>query len=408
MPAEKQTKIGKISTFWNNSINPLRGLTKSGIDQMLQNARIGNDVRLQIAFREIERNMPIFGVCIEKRLAGIINRKWRITPIDESYDALIQAKEVQKMFDQCDMLNIDGLTNALRHLGLAAFRGRSCVKPFFHDGKLILKCLDNWNVLEKNNRLYWNPEGICNLGVDIDKNITEIPKNEICWVKNDIAIDIPGIQIYLRQLVGEEQWARAVEKYGVAQILITAPDGTTDSDLQLWTNRALNIFEGGSGVLPSGAKVDSLTDARGQDPFTSYIQHQMEMISILAIGGALNTIGGATGLGSDLASQQNEQFQSLINQDCKKISNALSECVVAKCVKQKFGDVECKVRFTFVEDNEYSAFDYIDLAQKLMSNGIKIDLKKLKELTKLDFIQDVDEWIPPRETKTEDEWTPTN
>ena len=51
---------------------------------MLQNARQGNDVRLQIAFKEIERTMPIFGICIEKRLAGIINRKWAITRIDES------------------------------------------------------------------------------------------------------------------------------------------------------------------------------------------------------------------------------------------------------------------------------------------------------------------------------------
>lgn len=45
---------------------------------MLHNARRGNDIKLQIAFKEIEKNMPIFGVCIEKRLAGIINRKWKI------------------------------------------------------------------------------------------------------------------------------------------------------------------------------------------------------------------------------------------------------------------------------------------------------------------------------------------
>lgn len=63
----------------------------------------------------------------------------------------------------------------------------------------------------------------------------------------------------------------------------------------------MQIFEGGSGCLPNGANVNVLDSARGQDPFSNYVQHQMEMVSILATGGTLMTIGGSTGLGSDLA-----------------------------------------------------------------------------------------------------------
>ena len=65
---DKQSKISKINSNWATCINPLRGLTKPQIEQMLQNARHGNDVRLQIAFKEIERTMPIFGICIEKKV----------------------------------------------------------------------------------------------------------------------------------------------------------------------------------------------------------------------------------------------------------------------------------------------------------------------------------------------------
>ena len=46
---------------------------------------------------------------------------------------------------------------------------------------------------------------------------------------------------------------------------------------------------------------------------------------------------------------------------------------------------------------EFAAKDYVELAEKLHSIGVKIDSKKLKELTKLDFIDD-----------SETTWTPIN
>lgn len=158
----------------------------------------------------------------------------------------------------------------------------------------------------------------------------------------------------------------------------------------------MQIFEGGSGCLPNGANIDVLDSARGQDPFSNYVQHQMEMVSILATGGTLMTIGGSTGLGSELARVQQDSFNSLVNQDCKRISNAFSDSIVPKCVKRLFGNsAKTLCRFAFVEDDEYSANDYLDMANKLISLGVKIDASKLKEVTKLSFIDDsVVEWTP--------------
>lgn len=67
-------------------------------------------------------------------------------------------------------------------------------------------------------------------------------------------------------------------------------------------------MNGGSGVMPSGAQITELTSGRAQDPFSSYCQHQMEMIAILATGGAINTLGGSTGMNSNISDKQNEQF----------------------------------------------------------------------------------------------------
>jgi len=133
----------------------------------------------------------------------------------------------------------------------------------------------------------------------------------------------------------------------------------------------------------------------------------MEMVCILSLGGTLLAMPGATGIGSDLARVQQESFNSIVNQDCKVISNAVSSGIVNKCVKRLFGDsAEQLCRFTFVEDDEHSASDYLDMASKLKDLGVKIDNAKLKEVTKLNFIDDTDvEWKPDEES-TSKEWTP--
>ena len=170
-------------------------------------------------------------MCIKKRTAGVINREWDILPVDDSSEAKAQADAVKKMFDKADMRNDDGLTEALKHLAMAAFRGRSAVKPFFTDSnELMLKKLDNWNFLQYQNNFYWNPssEQVGWFDADTPPQVEFLPKNEICYVVDSMPVDIPGLMVYLRQLVGEEQWARFVEKQGIPQVVIEAPEGTPD------------------------------------------------------------------------------------------------------------------------------------------------------------------------------------
>lgn len=390
-------KTQSILKNFSAQMNPLRGLTKNQIDNLLEQSRKGNDARLQVAFEQVEQNMPIFGICIQKRLAGIQSRKWDIIPIGNSNEARNQANAVKRMFEVADMKNIDGLSEAIRHLAMATFRGRSVVKPFIDDDGIRFKIINNWNCLTRNNKLYWNPDP--NTVYDNFEDVLQkIPNGEVCWIKDNLPVDIPGIQIYLRQLVGEEQWARAVEKYGVAQILLSVPEGTPDSSLDQWSYRATRIMEGGSGALPNGCEVTQLNDARGQDPFTNYIEHQMTMISILATGGTLATIGGSSGLGSNLADVQNDQFEKLITYDCKRIANTMSEVAVKKACDYLNQNQMC--RFQFIEEEDTTVEQYIEMAGKLKELGVKIDVQKLKELVKLDFISDDegDLWQPNNES----------
>lgn len=125
-------------------------------------------------------------------------------------------------------------------------------------------------------------------------------------------------------MIGEDLYARFVEKQGIPQVLLTCPEGVPEQDLEKFNYRAQAIYEGGSGTIPFGTDVHFLTEARGQDPFTAFITHQSEMFCILATGGTLDILAGTqgssgTGMGSSVSDNQNTQFDSLVNFDCKKI-----------------------------------------------------------------------------------------
>jgi hypothetical protein len=130
----------------------------------------------------------------------------------------------------------------------------------------------------------------------------------------------------------------------------------------------------------------------------------MEQISIASTGGTLMTIGGSTGLGSELARVQQESFNSLVNLDCKRISNAITNSIVRKCVKKFFNTDDLQIRFEFVESDDTSPDEYLALAERCKNLGLTIDVAELKKLTKLSFISDEikDVW-QPEEIKEESE-----
>ena len=94
MAEDTNTEIQKVTNAWTHWTNPLRSLTTVEIEHLLDNARLGDDVKLQLAYYEIERNTPVFSVCISKRLAGMQNRQWAITTLDNSDAAKAQQEVV--------------------------------------------------------------------------------------------------------------------------------------------------------------------------------------------------------------------------------------------------------------------------------------------------------------------------
>ena len=74
-------------------------MTQADIDNLFLQARIGNDAQLQYVYSLIEKHMPIYNVCIKKRLSGIQERKWEVVALDTNdFKSVEQAKVINDIF----------------------------------------------------------------------------------------------------------------------------------------------------------------------------------------------------------------------------------------------------------------------------------------------------------------------
>ena len=107
----------------------------------------------------------------------------------------------------------------------------------------------------------------------------------------------------------------------------------------------------------------------------------------------MNTIGGATGLGSNLADVQNEQFNKLVRKDIRKIEKAMTK--VVGVVAKGLGLDPTGLRFNFVSDEDDTK-EVLEVADKMKGLGLTIDVEKMRKYIKYDIMSDTqkDLWTP--------------
>ena len=76
----------------------------------------------------------------------------------------------------------------------------------------------------------------------------------------------------------------------------------------------------------------------------------------------------------------------MINLDCKKISNALTNVAVKK-VLAHLGYSRQLCRFVFIESDDTTPAEYLEMAEKAHSMGMTIDVDEFKRMTGLSFIK---------------------
>ena len=394
------------ATAWLERVNPLQGLTITQAKNIFDVARAHGSPLLQKIYEEIELTDPVLMTCVERRQSALAGLGWRAVANASAADDA-KAEEQRKALEAFAN-GIENLDEAIEHLDLAFFRGYSVCQPIWESESKSeveqrnltnstvglglqtttrvrhINLLNSWNFLRgDDDRLMWNPE--CTLDPKGCEEIT--PAARVVQLKRRRAIDWPALSIYIRKYVGERDWGRFLERYGIPPVDVIMAPNATDEQRQEYLDCAEAAKNGSSVAYPSGTSISRAETSRGQDPFTAFIEHQEKLIVLMATGGTLTSLAQAD-TGSLAGGAQMDVWEQIVQRDGVVISAALNRDLFIPFLREAFPGEPVMAHFEIGKEDEPSATEAADLAGKLKVAGWRVDQSQLEEQTGLKLERD--------------------
>lgn len=371
---------------WLDTINPIRGLSISAAKSIFDSARKNGSAMLQKIYAEVEGADPTLMTCVDRRAAAISSIGWQVTARSSATDRGL-AEEQRRMTDAF-LSGISNLTEALEHLDLAYFRGFSHVQPVWSSPTEVTRItlLDSWNFL------YDKAEGVWHWNPDCSTDITACPpvppEARLVSLTHRRAIDWPALAIYLRKSLGESDWGRYVERYGLPNFIATMHAGATDEQRAEYLKSAKAVRDGNPAALPNGGSVETVgTESRGQDPFSAFIEHQERLIVLMATGGTLTSLAQAD-TGALAGGAQMDVWRQIVSRDVSAISSAVQRGLVVPFLRAAFPGREVCAEFRIEGDERPTKKETAELAATLRSAGYTVDQKELEEAVGFKLVKD--------------------
>lgn len=371
------------ATTWLERVNPLQGLTITQAKNIFDVARAHGSPLLQKIYEEIELTDPVLMTCVERRQSAIAGLGWRAVANASAADDA-KAEEQRKALEAFAN-GIENLDEAIEHLDLAFFRGYSVCQPIWEGIRVRrVNLLNSWNFLRGDDgRLMWNPE--CTLDPKGCEEIT--PAARVVQLNRRRAIDWPALSIYIRKYVGERDWGRFLERYGIPPVDVIMAPNATDEQRNEYLECAEAAKNGSSVAYPSGTSISRAETSRGQDPFTAFIEHQEKLIVLMATGGTLTSLAQAD-TGSLAGGAQMDVWEQIVQRDGVVISAALNRDLFIPFLREAFPGEPVMAHFEIGKEDEPSATEAADLAGKLKVAGWRVDQSQLEEQTGLKLERD--------------------
>lgn len=311
---------------WRDSFNPLRGLTMARAVALMEDAQRGVMADLQWLYGSelgIEATDADLMTIIERTVAGVADMDWQIVTADEDIKGFDKAlAEDQKSFLESSYNRCDNLSDAIEHLVMARFRGFSHLQPWLKSDWTIehLEPLPQWNMVRDgtSRRWAWNPEAHQKPFHSLGLGAILSPEDYIV-LENRRPVNRIALIKYIRSTISEKDWDAYVEIYGLPGVFIIMPPNVPEDKEREYSDMADAAAEAGSGSLPNGSDVKTLSEVRGAQPFQMRLEWLQKQLVLAGTGGMLTMLSEPTGIGGGATGAHASVWDTIIRRVAHKI-----------------------------------------------------------------------------------------
>jgi phage gp29-like protein len=386
-PAQIQKRTLDATNKWRDANNPLRTLTMPRAVQLMEQAQLGVMAELQWLYAAetgIEATDPDLMVIIERTLAGVADCEWEIALIPEDslgFDRTLadeQAAFLRESYAQCD--NLD---DALEHLVMARFRGFSHLQPWLSPDWSLehLEPLPQWNMVRDGTRpaWAWNPAADGTSYGSMPAASLLSPEDYILLTAKR-PVNRIGLIKYVRSTLSEKDWDGYVEIYGIPGVFIIMPPNVPNGKEEDYADKAAEAAEAGSGALPNGSDVKTLSEARGTQPFQLRLEWLQKQLVLAGTGGLL-TMLTESGSGTLAGGAHMSAWDQIVRRVARSVAKPLHQQYDRRAIAARFPGRPAQAFFNLRARQEKDISKVVANVAALVNAGFDVDPAQIQKET---------------------------
>lgn len=372
---------------WREAYNPMRGLTLERCVRHLEEYQQGIMANVQWLFAHIEGQDATLLTVIENLDSAIGEIDWdiaQVSPDSRRFDPILAAEQEACLRSAYE--NIENLSEAISHLVMARFRGFAHLAPWCRlEGRLDtlyrLHPLHQWNMVRQGLSGPWayNPSAdpIDYAQTRPDYRLTP---NDALVRERPRYVNRLALIKYIRATTAEKDWDAYVEIYGIPACYIVLPQTIPTDSEGRWLELAKQATEGGSGVLPGGSDVKTLSENRAIQPFQARLEWLEKQLVLAATGGML-TVLAESGSGTLVGSVHKTVFDTLAAAEAKKVAETLQAWLDRRLLNAAFPGKPHLAAFNLSRPEEKDVGEVVTQVCALRAAGIDVTKEQIEEMT---------------------------
>jgi phage gp29-like protein len=377
---------------WRDSLNPLRALNMPRAVSMMEQGQRGIYADLQWTYAAetgLEATDTDLMVIIERTLSFLSDCAWSVKTIDpetDNYDEALAADQAAYLKSVYN--GIDNLEDAVQHLCMARFRGFAHLQPWYSptDNAVVthLEILPQWNMVRNGPRgqWAWNPDAQ-QVPFDSLPAANRLAPEDYIGLVNPRPINRIGLIKYVRATVADKDWDGYVEIYGLPGYFIIMPQSVPNGRESEYAALAADAAEAGSGALPAGSDVKTMSEVRGSQPFQPRLEWLQRQLVLAGTGGLL-TMLAESGSGTLAGSVHQEAFATIGRRQARIISQAFQRQLDARLLDLRFPGRPIQAYFELREKQETNVSETVANIAALAAAGFVASPEQVAEETGYD------------------------